>query len=450
MRNWALWRRRIEDRDPDEATRKRTIRTLRPSTLDPRAADDDAIIEGTLRAPWKWETLIVESAVIGGDPTRWHRRLTGLANEMRAARWTPSARMIPIRRKRRASSATCATSAHLRAFALPIVDRLATWPAADTWGAWLDRFAAIAPMVLRRPEGVLRVLQQLRPMAEIGPVSLEEARDVIADRLQTLEIDPPKSRYGRVFVGSPQQARGRTFRVVFVAGLAERMFPQRPHEDPMLLDREMREPLGAGLALQEDRARSGAPSAASGRRRADRAAVAVVSADRDRRIAAAGPELLRARHHARDHRPHPEAAAAPGIRRRRGRRGSGLAGTRAAGRRDRRSRARPCRPPAAAPGRAARVGAGPRALPAAAERAAQAVRHGALGARAIAVDAVRRHHARDRHDQVDAGVAAARRAAVLAVGACRSSRRVRTSSCSPRSTASSRRRPSSRSRSSIR
>ncbi len=148
---------------------------------------------------------------------------------------------------------------HLRAFALPIVDRLAAWPtgpASGTWGTWLDRFAEIAPMVLRQPEGVLRVLQELRPMAEIGPVSLDEAREVIADRLQMLDIDPPKSRYGRVFVGGPQQARGRTFRVVFVAGLAERMFPQRPHEDPMLLDREMREPLAAGLPLQEDRARS--------------------------------------------------------------------------------------------------------------------------------------------------------------------------------------------------
>jgi hypothetical protein len=69
-------------------------------------------------------------------------------------------------------------------------------------------------------------------------------------------MKPPRSRYGRVFVGSPQQARGRTFRVVFVAGLAERMFPRRPHEDPMLLDREMREPLDAGLAMQDDRARA--------------------------------------------------------------------------------------------------------------------------------------------------------------------------------------------------
>jgi ATP-dependent helicase/nuclease subunit B len=225
------------------------------SLASPRASVDDAIIEGTLRAPWKWETLIVESAVIGGDPTRWHRRLTGLANEMRL-HLDAERKDDPDSPKAARIERDLRNLGHLRSFALPIVDRLATWPAADTWGAWLDRFAAIAPMVLRRPEGVLRVLQQLRPMAEIGPVSLEEARDVIADRLQTLEIDPPRSRYGRVFVGSPQQARGRTFRVVFVAGLAERMFPQRPHEDPMLLDREMREPLDAGLAVQEDRARA--------------------------------------------------------------------------------------------------------------------------------------------------------------------------------------------------
>ena len=93
-------------------------------------------------------------------------------------------------------------------------------------------------------------------MSEIGPVSLDEARDVVADRLLSLEIDPPRHRYGRVFVGGPQQARGRTFRVVFVAGLAERMFPQKPREDPMLLDEEMRAPLAAGLAMQEDRGRT--------------------------------------------------------------------------------------------------------------------------------------------------------------------------------------------------
>ena len=79
---------------------------------------------------------------------------------------------------------------------------------------------------------------------------------MVADRLLTLDVDPPGYRYGRVFVGGPQQARGRTFRVVFVPGLAERMFPQRPHEDPILLDNEMRAPLDAGLVVQADRIRT--------------------------------------------------------------------------------------------------------------------------------------------------------------------------------------------------
>ena len=226
---------------------------------DPRSPipdpEDAAIVEGTLRAPWKWETLIVESAVIGGDPQRWARRLNGLANELRLQRDAElkedpdSPKLARIERDLR-------NLGHLRAFALPIVNRLAAWPNSASWGEWLDRFAELAPEVLRQPERVLAVLGQLRPMAEIGPVSLDEAREVIAERLQMLDMDPPRSRYGRVFVGSPHQARGRAFRVVFVAGLAERMFPQRPREDPMLLDREMRIPLDAGLPLQEDRAKT--------------------------------------------------------------------------------------------------------------------------------------------------------------------------------------------------
>jgi hypothetical protein len=212
-------------------------------------------VEGGLRAPWKWETLIVESAVVGGDPQRWHRRLAGLAQEY-GVKIQEETREDPESPRVRRLERDLQNLGHLRSFALPVVDVLASWPASATWGKWLDCFAAIAPMVLRQPERVLRVIAELRPMSDIGPVGLDEARDVIADRLLTLETLPPRHRYGQVFVGSPQQARGRPFRVVFVAGLAERMFPQKPHEDPMLLDDEMRVPLGAGLAVQEDRGRT--------------------------------------------------------------------------------------------------------------------------------------------------------------------------------------------------
>ena len=224
-------------------------------TVNAPAATDDAdaaVVDGSLRAPWKWETLIVESAVIGVDSQRWHRRLDGLDHEylvkIRAeSREDPeSSRVERLKRDRR-------NLLHLRKFALPVIDELAAWPDEGTWGEWLDRFTALAPRILRYPERVLRVLGELRPMSEIGPVSLEEARDVIAERLLLLESEPPKSRYGRVFVGGPHQARGRTFKVVFVPGLAERMFPQKPHEDPMMLDEELRLPLGADLPMQQAR-----------------------------------------------------------------------------------------------------------------------------------------------------------------------------------------------------
>ena len=219
------------------------------------SSEEDAVVHGSLRAPWKWETLIVESAVIGGDPARWHRRLDGLAHEYQA-RLAAERRDDPDSPQAARLERDLRNLNHLRTFALPVIDRLAAWPAAATWGEWLDRFAELAPAVLRHSERVLRVIEQLRPMSAIGPVALDEARAVIAERLLTLEDDAPKNRYGKVFVASPHQARGRAFRVVFVAGLAERVFPERPHEDPMLLDNEMRVPLACGLPVQEDRART--------------------------------------------------------------------------------------------------------------------------------------------------------------------------------------------------
>jgi ATP-dependent helicase/nuclease subunit B len=212
---------------------------------------DQAVVAGTLRAPWKWESLLVESAVIGGSD-RWARRLNGLAAEyelkIRAltADEPDSPRIARLERERQNLS-------HLRAFALPLIDEMSAWPNEAIWGDWIQRLEAFAPLVLRRPEFVLRVLADLRPMAAVGPVTLAEVRDVLAERLLSLEVEPPAHRYGRVFVCSPEQVRGRAFRVAFVPGLAERLFPQKVREDPLLLD-DLRREIGRELMLREDRA----------------------------------------------------------------------------------------------------------------------------------------------------------------------------------------------------
>jgi hypothetical protein len=228
-----------------------------PAAEDPGAdSDADAVVSGTLRAPWKWEELIVESAVVGGRSradgrARWQRRLNGLAADYRF-------RLGALRRDEPESplgkriERDLRNLMHLQAFALPLIDQLASWPETATWGDWMARFRQLAVHALKSPDRVLRVLAELRPMSEVGPVELDEARRVLHDRLAHLDWEPVPRRYGRLFIGTPHQVRGRTFRVVFVPGLAERIVPQRPAEDPLLLDRS-RAALGLGLVQQHDR-----------------------------------------------------------------------------------------------------------------------------------------------------------------------------------------------------
>ena len=229
---------------------------------DPEAPDPPtaAAAEGAataMRTPWQWRRLLVDAAVVGGLD-RWRRRLDGLERELElrrdaCARDDPeSARLPAIERDLR-------DLGHLRGFALPVIERLAALPDAAPWGDWLDALAALAAMTLQQPDRVLAVLGELRPMARVGPVSLAEVRDVLGGRLSELPAAAPAQRYGRVFVGRPEQARGRLFDVVFVPGLAERMFPQKHRQDPLLLD-ELRHVLNDGMAgrpglpTQDDRA----------------------------------------------------------------------------------------------------------------------------------------------------------------------------------------------------
>ena len=215
-------------------------------------ADDQPVVGGTLRAPWKWEQLLVESAVIGGKD-RWSRRLSGLEAEYRA-------RLVRLREEESDSPRIAGIERdlqnleHLRRFALPVIERLTALPARGSWGEWIAALETLVPIVLRRPERVLTVLAALRPLDIVGPVALGEVRDVLAGELTTLAERPPDDRYGRVFVGTIEQARGRSFEVVFLPGLAERIFPQKPREDPILLD-ALRRDLGGGLATQDERGR---------------------------------------------------------------------------------------------------------------------------------------------------------------------------------------------------
>src|SRR5262249_2709698 len=103
------------------------------------------------------------------------------------------------------------------------------------------------------PDAVLATLAELEPMAPVENVDLDEVQLVLAPRLRELTVPPPRRRYGAVFVAAIEAARGLVFDVVFVPGLAEKVFPRKIVEDPILRDAERAELGVAELATQRSR-----------------------------------------------------------------------------------------------------------------------------------------------------------------------------------------------------
>jgi ATP-dependent helicase/nuclease subunit B len=201
------------------------------------APEDEAILEGQLRVPARWERLLVDSAVIGGKD-RWSRRLQGLANELllRIEEVAPEEEALVESIKRQLRDLQS-----LRDYALPLIERLDRLPASATWGEWLAHLRELAVNALQDPQGVMAILAELEPMSSVGPIDLHEVQLVLKSRLHDLAVKPPQHRYGRVFVGPVEAARGLSFEVVFVPGLAERVFPRKIVEDPILPDTQRNE-----------------------------------------------------------------------------------------------------------------------------------------------------------------------------------------------------------------
>lgn len=206
-----------------------------------------AAVLGQLRAPRRWERLIIDAAVIGG-PDRWRRRLTGLTASRKKERLNPTATEAQLARVDR----ELADLQALEAFALPLIDTLASFPRSARWSEWLQILRSLVSRAIKFPQRVLAVLNELAPMGPVGPIELPEVRAVLSRRLSEVTEAPEQRRHGGVLVATTDIARGLSFEAVFVPGLAERVFPQKIREDPLLSD-ETRVALGQGLETSNER-----------------------------------------------------------------------------------------------------------------------------------------------------------------------------------------------------
>lgn len=240
----------------DEIVRTAVVRGAAFDALDgPIAAEERFVAAGppsvrptgSVPAPRRWERLLIESAVLGGID-RWNARLDGLHNKL-TKDLAGLAGNEPLQDRVRRSLDDLAS---LRRFALPLLRDLELLPRRASWGEWTTQLSALATRALRKPERVLAALAELLPMAAVGPVTLDEVRLVLGRRLTDLVVLPEERAAGHIFVAPVEAARGLTFDVVFVPGLAEKLFPQKVSEDPILLDRD-RDRLALGLDTNEQR-----------------------------------------------------------------------------------------------------------------------------------------------------------------------------------------------------
>jgi CRISPR/Cas system-associated exonuclease Cas4 (RecB family) len=214
---------------------------------EPEGPEEPEALE-SVPAPAHWERLLGDAAVVGGRE-RWRRRLSGLEREMqlrlREVGDEEEARRAHLEREIRRLDG-------LRRFAMPLIDDLDELPEHAMWGEWIEQLEALAGRSLRHADRVLALLAELRPMSHVGPLGLGQVRQVLRERLLFLQSDPPRRRYGRVFVATLDEVHGRSFDTVFLPSLAEGLFPRKPFEDPLLLD-EDRERLAPGLETQPAR-----------------------------------------------------------------------------------------------------------------------------------------------------------------------------------------------------
>jgi RecB family exonuclease len=208
----------------------------------PAEADEAALLQQS-QFPRRWEALLVDAAVVGGAD-RWRRRLDGLEQELEH-------QASQADDPKRAQQKLIALRA-LASFALPLIEQLAALPASATWGQWLQALSELSERAIGRAEAVQAALGELAILRDVGPISLVEVRRVLEERLGELPLPATTARGGQVLVASVEEARGRVFDSVFVPGLAEKLFPQRVVEDPLLSDRS-RASIDESLETQVER-----------------------------------------------------------------------------------------------------------------------------------------------------------------------------------------------------
>ena len=116
------------------------------------------------------------------------------------------------------------------------------------WSTFNDTIIALVRELFTDNEHVRQVIEAVEDLGALdavtGPVTFPSYSRILARRLSSLDGRRGRFMSGGVNVLSLGEARGLAFDHLFIAGLAERIFPSIPRQDAFLSDRDRREITG--------------------------------------------------------------------------------------------------------------------------------------------------------------------------------------------------------------
>jgi hypothetical protein len=107
----------------------------------------------------RWERFLRQACVIAGAD-RWKTRLSAAAEQILATSKNPEADIRSLD--------------SLKELALPLIELLVGLPKSALWREWLAKLDQLAVRGLSNPRSVLELLEELAPLADLGPVRADE------------------------------------------------------------------------------------------------------------------------------------------------------------------------------------------------------------------------------------------------------------------------------------
>lgn len=196
-----------------------------------------------------WESLISRASIRRGDGlAQWKKRFNALRKRLKLnldACSEKEARYSHLTRELNELT-------ELENFALPLIEQLDTIRRSEdtTSDFWRKNLKDLALKALRTPEHVLELIDGLRVFDSNTSIRFEQIFRIFNPLLRDMPRPRPESKAGRVFLGLAEEAGGKEFDVVFILGLAQRHFPAKSLQNPILHDKmkEQLNHIGKGLS----------------------------------------------------------------------------------------------------------------------------------------------------------------------------------------------------------